>query len=260
MFQISGSSNHTVLLRPDGTVRAVGCNDDGQCDVWDWFNIVAISAGDSHTVGLRRDGTVLAVGSNFENACQVQSWSQIVAVSAGFDQTVGLCANGTAVTTDTIKPVIPHRFCAVECLAGGIIGLRANGTIFVDAIPKSALHQAANWTNIIDIKSVGYLSIIGLRSDGTVLGIGDHNHKGCDVQSWTGITAISAGDMHTVGLRADGTVVATGANWNGECNVQSWTNVSKVWAGPDFTAAVQHDGTILCTDPRMKQWIIESLS
>ena len=30
---------------------------DGECDVFGWFNIVAITAGFSHTVGLKNDGT-----------------------------------------------------------------------------------------------------------------------------------------------------------------------------------------------------------
>ena len=36
---ISAGYAHTVGLRSDGTVVAVGNNDDGQCDVSDWTDI-----------------------------------------------------------------------------------------------------------------------------------------------------------------------------------------------------------------------------
>ena len=46
-------------------------------------DIVAVSAGDYHTVGLKSDGTVVAVGGNHYGQCDVADWTDIVAVSAG---------------------------------------------------------------------------------------------------------------------------------------------------------------------------------
>ncbi len=43
----------------------------GQCNVEDWTDIVAISAGSDHTVGLKSDGTVVAVGLNNDGQCLV---------------------------------------------------------------------------------------------------------------------------------------------------------------------------------------------
>ena len=42
---IAAGGYHTVGLKSDGTVVAVGENDDGQCDVSGWRDIVAIAAG-----------------------------------------------------------------------------------------------------------------------------------------------------------------------------------------------------------------------
>ena len=89
--------NHTVGLRSDGTVVAVGENDHGQCNVSGWRDIVAVSAGVAHTVGLRRDGTVVAVGHNSDGRCDVSDWSDIVAVAAGYNHTVGLRRDGTVI-------------------------------------------------------------------------------------------------------------------------------------------------------------------
>ena len=53
---------HTVGLKSDGTVVAVGNNIDGQLNVGSWTDIVQVAAGRYHTVGLKSDGTVVAVG------------------------------------------------------------------------------------------------------------------------------------------------------------------------------------------------------
>ena len=53
---------------------ATGLNDNGQCDVSDLSDIVAISAGQWHTVGLTSDGTTIAIGLNDEEQCDVRGW------------------------------------------------------------------------------------------------------------------------------------------------------------------------------------------
>ena len=55
--------------------------------------------------------------------------------------------------------------------------------------------------------------------------MGYNDYGQCDVDGWTDIVAVSAGDYHTVGLKADGTVVAVGYNDNGQCDVDGWTDI-----------------------------------
>ena len=79
MCYISAGTSHTVGLKADGTVVAVGSDGDGygHCDVSDWKDIVAIYAGHCRTVGLKADGTVIAVGWNDYNECEVSHWKNI---------------------------------------------------------------------------------------------------------------------------------------------------------------------------------------
>ena len=49
--------------------------DYGQCNVEDWTEIVAIAAGPTHTLGLKSDGTVVAVGNNDHGQCDVKNWN-----------------------------------------------------------------------------------------------------------------------------------------------------------------------------------------
>ena len=88
---------HTVSVKRDGTVVAVGGNKVDQCEVGSWTDIVAVAVGDSHTVGLKRDGTVVAVGYNKFSQSEVSGWTDIVAVAAGPRHTVGLKRDGTVV-------------------------------------------------------------------------------------------------------------------------------------------------------------------
>lgn len=101
---IAAGCRHTVGLKADGTVTAVGDNKYGQCDVGGWRDMAAVAAGNvhmaantgnAHTVGLRLDGTVAAAGWNQHNQCDVSDWRDIVAVAAGCAHTIGLKADGT---------------------------------------------------------------------------------------------------------------------------------------------------------------------
>jgi alpha-tubulin suppressor-like RCC1 family protein len=96
---IAAGRRHTVGLKSDGTVTAVGDNNYGQCDVSGWCDIVAVAAGNvhmatntgnAHTIGLKSDGTVAAVGNNRYGQCNVSGWRDIVAVAAG-DNEYGQC-------------------------------------------------------------------------------------------------------------------------------------------------------------------------
>ena len=101
---ISAGRRHTVGLKSDGSVTAVGDNKFGQCNVSGWREIVAVAAGNvhmapntgnAHTIGLQSDGTVVAVGWNKHGQCDVSGWRDIVAIAAGDWHTVGLQSDGT---------------------------------------------------------------------------------------------------------------------------------------------------------------------
>ena len=93
---------HTVALRADGKVFAVGDNEYGQCEVSGWEHVIAIAAGDWHTVGLCEDGRVLSTRPSekfsdlYTGACDVTDWKDkgIVAIAAGCGTTIGLTKDG----------------------------------------------------------------------------------------------------------------------------------------------------------------------
>jgi hypothetical protein len=60
--------------------------------------------------------------------------------------------------------------------------------------------------------AAGGFFTVGLKSDRTVIAVGDNSYGQCNVGGWTDITQVAAGGAHTVGLKTDGTVVAVGAD------------------------------------------------
>ncbi len=210
---ISANYVHTVGLKNDGTVVAVGYNEQGQCKVDQWTDIVAVSTGAGHTVGLRYDGTVVAVGYNAQGQCDVDAWTDIVSVSAGYYHTVGIKKNGTVIA----------------------VGRNSDGQCNV-----------SGWTNIVAV-SANDTHTVGLKYDGTVIATGDNTYGQCNVGGWSDIVAISAGEKHTVGLKSDGTVVAVGHNTEGQCNIGAWKDIVAISTSLFHTVGLKSDGTVMVT-------------
>jgi alpha-tubulin suppressor-like RCC1 family protein len=219
MPMVTAGAGHTVGLKSNGTVIAVGDNDDGQCSVGDWIGIVQVAAGDYHTVALKSDGTVVAVGYDDDDRCNVGGWTDIVQVAAGHQHTVGVESDGA---------VVAVGYDVGQCDVG-------------------------EWTDIIQV-AAGDLHTVGLRSDGTVVAVGTNSNGQCEVGDWTDIIQIAAGSYHTVGLDSDGTVVATGDAAFSRSNVSGWTDIIQLAAGNDHTVGLKSDGTVVDTWHDVSSW------
>jgi len=246
---VAAGCSHTVGLKSDGTVVAVGENYDGQCEVGGWTDICQVAASGWHTVGLKEDGTVVAVGENYDGQCEVGGWADIVQVAAGWYHTVGLKSDGTVVATgynDYGQCNVGGWTDITQVDAGGwhTVGLKEDGTVVAVGGNTAGQCNVDAWTGIIQI-AAGGTNTVGLNSDGTVVAVGDNGYGQCNVGSWTGIIQIVAGGKHTVGLRADGTVVAVGDNTAGQCNVGSWTGIIQIAAGGTHTVGLRADGTVV---------------
>jgi hypothetical protein len=99
--------------------------------------------------------------------------------------------------------------------------------------------------NVTPMVAAGCLHTVGLKSDGTVVAMGDNNDGQCNVGSWTDIIQVAAGCLHTVGLKSDGTVVAVGLSDDGQCGVGGWTDIIEVAAGPQHTVALETDHAVV---------------
>ena len=158
-----------------------------------------------------------------------------------------------AKTIDIIKPPPAKKII----LANKDIIKRISCDFHTAAVTKTGIVMAAGQnsegqcnTNTFDWRDITAVSCVtgftvGLRSNGTVTGVGNNDYRQLDFLGWNDITAISAGLRHTVGLRSDGSCLASGHSKNGETDIRHWRNITSVIAGMDCTFGIKKDGRVL---------------
>lgn len=195
---IVAGSNHSIILKPDGTVWAWGSNGNGQLgdgtttqrylpvQVKDatgngyLTGVTAIAAGNSFTIALKTDGTVWAWGSN------------------GYGQL------GDNTTTQRNLPVQVKDSAGTGYLTS------------MSAIAGGGSHAIA-------VKNDGTVWAWGYNTQGQ-LGDNTINNRSLPVQVkdptgssvLTGVSTVTGGANHTAALKTDGTVWAWGYNFHGQ--------------------------------------------
>ena len=220
---VAAGFEHTVGLKANGTVVAVGSNTKGQCKVGGWRSIVAVSAGHSHTVGLKADGAVVAAGDNSFGGCDTGGWRDIVAVSAGSNYTTGLRADGTVVSTDEDYKISQWRNIIAVWALYAMVGLKSDGTVLVTD-KYTPVWKIDDWHDIVFV-SGGYRHVTGLKTDSTIETAGENGENQCNTGEWTDIAAVSVYGNHTIGLKTNGTVVATGNTFLNQCDVSELSGI-----------------------------------
>lgn len=249
IVSISTGFYHTVGLKDDGTVVAVGDNKYGQCNIENWTDIVSISTGHYHTVGLKKDGTVVAAGDKGSGQCNVENWTDIKFISAVGYQTIGLKHDGTvvAVGNNDYGQCNTQNWSDIISVYAEYMqttGLKSDGTIVVAGENDWGQQNINDWRNIVEVCG-GNGQTVGLREDGTVVAIGWNDYGQCNTQGWSNIISIYMDNARTLGLRADGTVVATGANLDTSGNVKNWTDIRKIYTSDMTTIGLKNDGTVI---------------
>ena len=194
----------------EGSVESIPCK---QCNTKDWRNIVAIAAGNYHTVGLKKDGTVVAVGDNNFGQCNTLNWSNVVAVFADESFTVGLKADGTVVAVGEsigqrnttlrnayINCNLPfknsdftvdntHNWKDIVVVADGgnhRVGLKADGTVVACGLNSDGQCNTTDWRDIVAVFT-GRSNTYGLKADGSIVATGENNDQSNVIISWENI-------------------------------------------------------------------------
>lgn len=120
------------------------------------------------------------------------------------------------------------------------IWIRGDGTVAHAGSSEKGRGKVSGWRDILSVSAASHS--VGLRADGTVVAVG--GTLKCNVDGWSGIIKIDAGDNTTVGLTENGRVVAVGKSDLGMLDVSGWRDMTDIAAGANTTYGLSSDGTV----------------
>lgn len=95
IISLSVSTNHVVGVHSDGTVSAIGADDQGQCDdMAKWRDTKQVAVGYGFTAGLREKGSVWVHGTDDEDQHSAMQWTHVVAIGSGTEHILGITEDG----------------------------------------------------------------------------------------------------------------------------------------------------------------------
>ena len=191
--------NTLVSLFEDGTVKAVGANENEECNC-DWKNVISITSGYDNVAGLKEDGTVLVAGSINSTDPSYRSWKDIISIALSGMTIVGLKKDGSVVSAGRNKYNFsnwPHEIIKIISYHDNVFGISRDGRVFhsgshsVDDILK-------HWRGIVSIFATGSSGLVALTCKGTVI---YHDHiYGAATSNWKDIVWLSAETNYIIGV------------------------------------------------------------
>ncbi len=260
--KVAAGAQHSLYLKTDGTLWAMGLNNYGQLGDGTTANrnfpvkvangVNAVAAGFLHSLYLKTDGTLWAMGNNgtgqlgdgttTDRSTAVQVATGVSKVAAGTSHSLYLKTDGT---------LWAMGFNSAGQLGDGTIKAQPHPTPSRVASGVSAV--AAGENHSLFVKTDETLWAMGLNSVGQ-LGDGTRTQRVTPVQVASGVTSVVTKRAFTLYLKTDGTLWAMGDNNSGQLGdgtttnrispVQIMTGVSAAAAGDFHSLFVTNDGVL----------------
>jgi alpha-tubulin suppressor-like RCC1 family protein len=216
---VSAGMDHTIAVKPDGTLWAWGFNGSGQLGIGNTdeknsptqigtaTNWQIVSAGGNHSFAIKTDGTLWGWGDNF--------WGQ-----------VGVGTYGTEIYTPT-KIGTSTNWKSISVGLNFTLGIKTDGTLWA-------------WGE----NYFGQLGISGQTPSPVKVGV---------ETNWQ---SVDAGNAHTMAIKTDGTLWGWGFNSYGQLGdgtilekstpqrIGSDGNWQSIATGNNFSMALKTDGTL----------------
>lgn len=272
--KVDSAYYHVLGLREDGTVKANGRNQGGQCNVSDWKDVIDVGAGMDFSAGLTADGRVLVAAKEDADVQEAAEWTGIKAISVSAHRIVGLKEDGTVTAagtpmdegygvdgwTDVIQILATSHPDGSEdselvygVCADGRACLAGSGDVWSWKVISDALEEQFGPEGKYQAESVtGRSGTYAVKlKDGTFLVMGA-NTMGQVTQTedwdWSQIVkADTAYNLVTLGIRTDGTVACAGNNPGVSGSVSTWTDIVDVSVSNGHALGLKSDGTVAAT-------------
>ena len=204
------------------------------------MKVVAVAAGGVHSIVLRQDGSVWAVGRNYNGQLGDGSTndrsiflrvivSDVAAVAAGGYHSMVVKQNGAVWTTG----------CNEYGQLGD--GSRTDSANYMEVVSYGAKAVAAGSYHSMILKQDGSVWATGYNEYGQ-LGDGSTTNTVAFVEvMYHGVKTVAAGAFHSMVLKQDGSVWATGSNQNGQFGDGSTMSVKTFIRLAPFGDGVVHN-------------------
>ena len=218
---IGAGSNYSVVIKPDGTLRAWGYDNSYGILTPPTGTFEGVYTGDQHALAVKTDSIGSVVGWGYNNYGQTT-------IPAGLGSVAGLVAG--------------YYHSAAVKADGTVTGWGYNGWYQSDV--PAGLNGV---TSIAEGNTASY----AVRNDGSVVGWGTFQNYGSG-QSDTvpfglsGVVAVSNGLQHHLALKGDGSVVGWGYDANGLSAIPAGlSNVVAIAENSAAAYALKSDGTVV---------------
>lgn len=247
---VAAGTSHSLYLKNDRTLWAVGDNSDGQIGdgtrisrfspVQISSDVSAIAASGRNSFFIKTDGTLWGSGNIVFQLSPVLVASGVRNVAVGHAHLLFVKTDGSLWT-----------------MGSNEAGQLGDGTTVGRGAPTHIANDvqwvAANARHSLFVKADGTLWGMGRNSLGA-LGDGTTTNRSTPVQISSAVTSAVAGEWHSLFVKTDGTLWATGFNSSGKLGIGSSSNrlvptqvtvgVAKVAAGDSHSLFVKTDGTL----------------
>lgn len=249
IIQVSVSEYHAIGLRSDGTVVSAGRTAFGECNVYEWKDVVEVHALDGVTIGLRSDGSLLIAGRSGTMWQEASEWQEVEKVYC------------TDIEDGRSKPTL--------------LGLTSDGRVLSSGFEAADTGDTpiSGWENITELY-LNHCGIVGLKSDGTIYsGFNsfdalERNNRIAELttivhscHSWRDIQKVALVDRFhpcAIGLKRNGDLVVAGSSDYQEA-VSDWTDIVDIAGSSDYDYifGLRRDGSLVCNDPWFEEYFAD---
>lgn len=268
---IAGGIRNSIAITKDGTIKTAGQNGFKQLNTDNWNNIVSVDLYGTLTIGLQENGVAKIAGTyNRQAIYDLDIWNDLIDIAAGEQFVVGLKSNGTVIADGhngdgQLNVEDWNNVIDIDAGSRFTVALTKDKQLLFAGYYRNQIKDFDNhkeeWKDVVSISASGSEKggrgkghTVGLKSDGTLVAVGDNTYGQCDfsnTEKWSDIVRVATGDWYTVGLKSDGTVVMTGENFSG-CKyiddeiLNQYDNIVDIAAGYGQTMLLTDKGEIIC--------------
>lgn len=152
--------------------------------------------------------------------------------------------NGYKESRANYRSIISAYSFVVAAGGGHTAVLKTDGSVVAIGNNDKGQCNVDEWSDIIRVAASGNHTL-GLKKDNSVVFCGDNSKGQGEIDKWNNIITIDCGANHSVGVENIGRAVACGDNTYGQCEVEDWSGIVSVSAGREHTVGLKIDGTVV---------------